>query len=198
MILSSATQGTLVGVPQNTTAAFQSTVGGNPIIGTYTVMFLRRQVTGTDQYGENGPTGTATGTPPTCAGPGWKCLNQVRGVSMGIDTLVVLANGNATLTDVSNSSAPWHGILAPVSGNAALYGTGSDGKLTNPCNGLYTFNFTSGSGATQTISTVFLTFVPGTTPAVVFSNLSVAPGATPGPSSTSYQYRYGIGFKTGN
>ena len=198
VVLSTATQGTLVGVPQNTTAAFQSSVGGNAITGTYKVIFFRRQVTGVDQYGENGPTGTSTGTPPACTGPGWKCLNQVRGASMGIDTLVVLANGNATLTDLSNSSTPWHGILTPVSANTSLYGTGSDGMLTNPCNGLYTFSFTSGSGAGQTNSTIFLTFVPGTTPAVVFSNLSTAPGATPGPSSTSYQYRYGIGFKTGN
>ncbi|MFZ1083748.1 MAG: Ig-like domain-containing protein [Terracidiphilus sp.] len=197
VVLSSATQGTLVGVPQASGTAFQPTIGGNAITGTYKVIFLRRQVAGIQNGVESGPDSTPSGTPPNCIG-GWKCLQETDGVSMGIDTLVVLANGNATLTDNSNSSTPWHGILAPVSGNASLYGTGSDGLLANPLNGVFTFNFTSGSGATQTNSTVFLTFVPGTTPAVVFSNLSVSPGANPGPSSTNYQYRYGIGFKTGN
>ncbi|MGA2890695.1 MAG: Ig-like domain-containing protein [Terracidiphilus sp.] len=202
-ILTTSTQGTLVGVPQASTATFQSTVSNNPITGTYKVMFFRRQVTGSDQYGETGPTGNPTGAAaPNCNATapvtGWKCLPEVRGVSMGIDTLVVLSNGNATLTDVSNNSIPWHGILTPVSSNPALYGTGSDGELTNSCNGVFAFTFSSGTGASQTNSTIFLTFVPGTTPAVVFSNLAVAPGATPGPSSTNYQYRYGIGFRTGN
>ncbi|HEY1256961.1 MAG TPA: Ig-like domain-containing protein, partial [Terracidiphilus sp.] len=98
IILNTATQGTLVGAPQASSAAFQPTVGGNPITGTYKVIFLRRQVTGIQNGVESGPTGSPTGTAPNCTG-GWKCLQQTDGVSMGIDTLVVLSNGAATLTD---------------------------------------------------------------------------------------------------
>jgi hypothetical protein len=192
-LLTSSTYGTLVGIPQNSTAAFQSSVDNNQIHGTYQVMFFRRQVESIGQYGnENGPGGPGgtSGTPNT-----WKNLTQIDGAAMGIDTLTVTSTGTATLTDNSNNSQAWTGQLLPLSSDANLpiYGAG---MLTNPCNGLYTMVLTSGSGPTLQTQHVILGFVPGSTPAVVMS-VFTSPNATPSsPSSTNYTYRYGMGFMT--
>jgi hypothetical protein len=207
VLLNSATQGTLIGVPQSTSAAFQPTVGGNAVTGTYEVMFFRRQVTLVDQYGESGPTGNPTGSPaPNCnpsPAPGWKCLPEVRGASMGFSTLTIAADGTATLTDPSNNSTAWTGTLAPVSSQSSLVGTGELASAC--CNGLYTVTGSGGawplvssSGKSQQNMQIFIGFVPGTQPAVVLSTFTIQPNASTAPSSTYYQYRYGMGFKTGN
>jgi uncharacterized protein YjdB len=201
-ILNIATQGTVIGFPQSASAAFQPTVGGNPLTGTYQVMFFRRQVTGFDQYGENGPTGTPSGTPPNCSG-GWKCLQQTRGASMGFATLTIASDGTVTLTDTSNSSVAWTGTLAPVSGQSSLAGTGELAAAC--CNGLFTVTGSAGAwplvsnlgAANQQNMQIFIGFVPGAQPAVVISTFTTQPNATPAPSATAYQYRYGMGFRTG-
>jgi len=113
---------------------------------------------------------------------------------MGFATLAIASSGTATLTDLSNSSQAWSGTLTAVSSQSSLFG--NNGELTNPCNGLYTMTLTSGSGSSQQQMQIFLGFVPGTTPAVVLSSLTILPNNSP--SSTNYQYRYGMGFKTGN
>ena len=183
VIYNSSNFGSFIGVPQNSVAAFQPEPGGNPITGTYQVMFYRRQVTGYDQNGnEEGPS-----TP-------WKGLGEIEGASMGFARLTVASNGTATLTDLSNNSQAWSGTLQAVSSAPALYGTGNDGKLANPCNGLYTMSLTTGNPV-QDIQ-VFIGFVPGVQPAVVLSTFTISPNGAP--SSSNYQYRYGMGFRTGN
>jgi uncharacterized protein YjdB len=199
LLLSTASQGTLIGVPQNSTAAFQPSPAGASIAGTYAVMIYRRQVTGIDQQGnESGPSGTpASGVPATGNG-GWKTLPETGGASMGLVTLVIDSAGHLGLKD-PDGSKPWYvnnqaQVLQPVSSNPALYGTGTDGLLTNPCDGLYTLHLLTNSGALLT--DVYIGFVPGTTPAVVFTSFAVAqplPSVNP---QQNYQYRFGIGFLT--
>ena len=194
IFLNTQTVGTLVGVPKNTSAAFQPTVGGNPITGTYQVMFYRRQVQDGSTCvsnpnpcngGEYGPNGT------------YKNMTETQGVSMGFATLTVTSAGVATLVDQSNTSFnDWTGTLQPVSSQSSLYNGGST-ELTDPCYGLYTMTYSSGSGSSLQTNQIFLGFVPGTQPAVVLSTFSVAPNGSPAPNITYYQYRYGMGFRTG-
>lgn len=208
VIYNASTLGTFVGVPQNSTPDFQSSIGGNPITGTYKVLFHRKQVNGNpDQYGiEPGPSGT------------WKGLPQVDGASMGYLTLHIADGGIVTMTD-TDGSQPWTGTLQPLStvslssipnvygtGNGSpftLYGNGNDGGLKDPGNGLYAMQLNNGSGPNQQEIQVYLSFVPGPQPAVVMSTFTLTPTYSQPPNynpppSTIYQYRYGMGFRTGN
>jgi len=189
IFLSNATEGTLIGLPKNPSPGFAATPGGDPITGTYNVLFYRKQVTSIANGTESGPNGT------------WKGLTETDGASTGLATLTITSGGVATLTDPNNGSpsVSWTGTLKPVSGQSYLYGTGSDGLLTDPCDGLYTMQYssTSGSGQNQVTQsiTVFLGFVPGTTPAVALSTFTydTNPAVT---SNNAYIYRYGMGFWT--
>ena len=187
VLINSATWGTAVGLPQTTSS---------PLVGTYEVMFFRRQVGppgsgagfyNPDQYGENGPTTGVDGVGQ------WKGLNQVRGASMGMGTLTINGSNLAELYN-SDSSEAWQGTLQPFSSIS-----GSSSFCTadkTQCDGLYTMTLNNGSGSTAQTIEVFLGFVPatspGTQPAVVLSTLTTNPNA--GPSTTNYQYRYGVGF----
>jgi uncharacterized protein YjdB len=199
MFLNTATQGTLVAFPQSSSesSAFQN----SSIAGTYNVVFYRRAVTGYDSYGETGPT-TGEGSP---AAGNWHGLTQTRGAVVGTATLTVGTDGLVSLVDNSNKpNASWQGYLVPVS-SAGLYGTGSDGKLTNPCPGLYTIlpnsMSASGSGSNTIVqqSQIFIGFVPGGQsgkPLALLSGFTTTTEGTPAASQANFSYRYGIGMQS--
>ncbi len=118
-------------------------------------------------------------------------------VTMGTSTLTISASGTLTLTEPNNlgvMTQKWQGTLEPVASAPYLYGTGSDGLLSDPCPGLFTFRLKNGysyvSGTPGRLD-VFVTFLGGASQTMFLSTFT-----TPYPVTTDlvYTYRYGVAF----
>ncbi len=102
--------------------------------------------------------------------------------SLGNATLVVGANGAVTLQDAQNAILA-QGTLAPVADTSYLYG--SNGELTDPCFGLFTFRMSTPTSQQD----VFLAFQGH---AVLFSYFRAMLPMDP---SNAYDYLYGVAIK---
>jgi hypothetical protein len=148
--------GSIIGLPKAASPDFDPSVAG-----TYNGIYYEKL------NATNSGT-TETGTPST-----------------GQATIVVSSTGVIQVTD-SNSNMFINAQLTPVASSSNLYGTGSDGKLTDPCYGLFTFHVVNN----QFEHDVFVTFVGNS---VVFSKYSAN---LPWIEDTStYTYWYGVGLK---
>jgi hypothetical protein len=148
--------GSIIGLPKATTSAFDPTVAG-----TYNGVFYEKA------NAQTGVGNVETGTSSTSQA-----------------TIVVTAAANITVTD-STGNTVINATLTPVANSSFLYGTGSDGKLTDPCNGLFAFRAVTGTYEHD----VFVTFVGNS---VVFSKFSAN---LPWTGSSGYSYWYGVGLK---
>ncbi|MGA2278378.1 MAG: hypothetical protein ABSG00_12325 [Terracidiphilus sp.] len=148
--------GSIIGLPKAASAAFDPTVAG-----TYNGVFYEKA------NAQTGVGNVETGTASTSQA-----------------TIVVTAAANITVTD-SNGNTIINATLTPVANSSFLYGTGSDGKLTDPCNGLFAFRAVTGTYEHD----VFVTFVGNS---VVFSKFSAN---LPWSQSSGYSYWYGVGLK---
>ncbi len=121
------------------------------------------------------------------------------GSSFDLGTLVILANGQITLSN-SKKNVIAEGQLAPVADQANLYNQGSFFSLKNPCFGVFTFHVNSTSAApgtpglssqatVPTSQDVFVGFRGNT---VVFASFTKY--STPD-SEGPYDYFYGFGHK---
>ncbi|MGA2350984.1 MAG: hypothetical protein ABSF70_11160 [Terracidiphilus sp.] len=148
--------GSIIGLQKAATPNFDPSVAG-----TYNGIYY-------EKLNANNSGSTETGTPST-----------------GQATVVITAAAGITVTD-SNNNTIINATLTPVASSSNLYGTGSDGKLTDPCYGLFTFHT-----VTPTFEhDVFVTFVGNS---VVFSKYSVN---LPWNENTgTYTYWYGVGLK---
>ena len=106
--------------------------------------------------------------------------------STGQATIVITAAGGITVTDSQNNTII-NATVTPVASAANLYGTGSDGKLTDPCNGLFTYRIVVPNNHEND---VFVTFVGNS---VVFSKFSA--NLSSGSFTGTYSYWYGVGLK---
>jgi len=105
-------------------------------------------------------------------------------------TIVITAAVGATLPNItvtdSKGNTFINAALTSVAKSSFLYGTGSDGKLADPCNGLFAYRIVvPGSHEND----VFVTFVGNS---VVFAKYSAN---LPSTSSSTYTYWYGVGLK---
>jgi hypothetical protein len=150
--------GSIIGLPKAASSAFDPTVAG-----TYSGIFYEKANANT------GVGNVETGTPST-----------------GQATIVITAAGGITVTD-SQSNTIINATVTPVASAANLYGTGSDGKLTDPCNGLFTYRIVVPNNHEND---VFVTFVGNS---VVFSKFSANLSA--GNFTGTYSYWYGVGLK---
>jgi hypothetical protein len=152
--------GSIIGLPKAASSAFDPTVAG-----TYNGIFYEKANV-TMAEGAN----TETGTPST-----------------GEATIVVTAAVGTTLPNItvtdSNGNTFINAAMTPVANSPNLYG--SAGKLTDPCNGLFTFRAVTGTYEHD----VFVTFVGNS---VVFSKFSAN---LPWTQSSGYSYWYGVGLK---
>ena len=98
-------------------------------------------------------------------------------------TIVVTAAANITVTD-STGKTVINAVLTPVASSSFLY-DGSANKLSDPCNGLFTFRAVTGTYEHD----VFVTFVGNS---VVFAKFSAN---LPWTDSSGYSYWYGVGIK---
>ena len=98
-------------------------------------------------------------------------------------TVTVGANGSFSVADNSGNVLAT-GALAAVAATPYLY-DGTPATLTNPCNGLFTFQTTTASSQ-QSVVAAF----QGS--AVLFASFQTA---LPLQSSNSYNYFYGVGLK---
>jgi hypothetical protein len=153
--------GSIIGLPKAATSAFDPSVAG-----TYNGIFYEKDNASTGQGN------VETGTPST-----------------GKMTVVITAGANITVTD-SQGNTIANAALTPVAQASWLYGNGSDGKLTDPCNGLFAFRAVTSSYEHD----VFVTFVGNS---VVFSKFSAALpwNGINGNSNGVYSYWYGVGLK---
>jgi len=103
--------------------------------------------------------------------------------SQGNATITVTSVGLVTVTDASGNTMAT-GTLTPVSSVTSLYG--SPGQLDDPCNGVFTFEETNGSGDQQEVFVAFMG------QAMLFSSFSAKP---PWGSGGNYNYFYGVGLK---
>lgn len=147
--------GSIIGLPKAASSAFDPTVAG-----TYNGIFYEKANV-TMASGSN----VETGTPST-----------------GQATIVVTAAANITVTD-SNGNTIINAALTPVADTVNLYG--SEGELTDPCNGLFTFREVTGTYEHD----VFVTFVGNS---VVFTKFSAN---LPWSQPSGYSYWYGVGMK---
>jgi predicted small lipoprotein YifL len=152
--------GSIIGLPKAATSAFDPTVAG-----TYSGIFYEKA----DVTMAEG-TNTETGAPST---------GQAKIV---VTAAVGTTLPNITVTD-SNGNTFINAALTPVANSPNLYG--SAGKLTDPCNGLFTFRAVTGTYEHD----VFVTFVGNS---VVFSKFSAN---LPWTQSSGYSYWYGVGLK---
>jgi hypothetical protein len=154
--------GSIIGLPKAASSAFDPTVAG-----TYNGIFYEKANV-TMANGANVETGTA---------------------STSQATIVVTAAAGTTLPNIlvtdSNNNTIINAALTPVANSSFAYGTGSDGKLTDPCNGLFTFHVVTGTYEHD----VFVTFVGNS---VVFSKFSAN---LPWSQTSGYSYWYGVGLK---
>jgi hypothetical protein len=150
--------GSIIGLPKAATSAFDPTVAG-----TYNGIFY------TKANASTGVGNVETGTASTSQA-----------------SIVVTAGGNITVTD-SNGATIINAGLTPVANSSYLYGTGSDGKLTDPCNGLFAYRIVVPNSHEND---VFVTFVGNS---VVFSKFSA--NLSSGQFTGTYSYWYGVGLK---
>ncbi len=102
--------------------------------------------------------------------------------SQGSATITVTSGGQVTVSDASGNTMAT-GTLIPVASVGYLYG--SAGELSDPCNGLFTFQVSS-NGAQQQVFVAFMG------QAMLFSSFSAN---LPWGSGGSYNYFYGVGLK---
>jgi hypothetical protein len=100
---------------------------------------------------------------------------------LGHGTVTVSSGGAITLTDDSAGTLAT-GTLVPVADAPHLNGPG---RLTDPCNGLFTLRLTTATSRQD----VFVTFLNG---AVLFSSFGTA---VPMAGNNPYDYFYGVGLK---
>jgi len=130
------------------------------VAGTYTAIYYQKLNAATGQGN------VETGTP-----------------SLGQATIAITTAGGITITDSLNNIIA-ESTLIPVADTSYLYGT--QGQLTDPCNGLFTFRIATATSQED----IFVTFVSN---AVVFSTFSAS---LPWNSGTgTYNYQYGVGLK---
>jgi hypothetical protein len=147
--------GAILGLPKASAKSFASSNAG-----TYTAIFYEKAGAQTGQG--NVETGTAT---------------------EGKGTVTISTAGLMTVTD-SQSNTLATGTLAAVADTAYLY-DGTQSKLTDPCNGMFTFRVST-AGVQQD---VFVSFQGN---AVVFSSFQTG---LPIGSYAPYTYYYGVGLK---
>jgi len=147
--------GTILALPQATSKTFDPTYAGS-----YTVMYYKKA------GAQTGQGNVETGTP-----------------SEGKGTVTIAANGLMTITDSQNAALAT-GTLAAIADTPYLY-DGTANKLTDPCNGMFTFRMATG-GVQQD---VFVSFQGHT---VVFSSFQTG---LPIGSYAPYTYYYGVGLK---
>jgi hypothetical protein len=153
--------GSILGLPQAASSAFDSSFAG-----TYSGILYQKT------NAQNGAGNVETGTP---------AFDKV--------SLQVQSSGAATLSDGSGKTIAT-GTLAPVADTGYLY-NGSDSKLTNPCNGVFTFRVNA-NGVQQDF---FVTFVNNNgTSAALFSSFWAPTPWAAGNGSYTYNYLYGIGL----
>lgn len=100
-------------------------------------------------------------------------------------TVTFSATGFVTVVGENGTTVVDNVPLTKFSDRADLHGPG---KVTNPCNGFFTFTTTDGSGATRDI---FVAFMENS---ILMSSFVGHPGI--GMSSGTYDYFYGLGLKT--
>jgi hypothetical protein len=147
--------GTLLGLPKASSKNFDASRAG-----TYTAIFYEKA------DAQTGQGNIETGTP-----------------SEGKVTVTIASNGQMTITDSQNSTLAT-GTLAAVADTPYLY-DGTPGKLSDPCNGMFTFRMSTG-GVQQDV----FVFFQGN--AVVFSSFATA---LPIQGYALYTYYYGVGVK---
>jgi hypothetical protein len=101
--------------------------------------------------------------------------------SQGSGTIVITSTGDVTITDAA-STVLAAGTLVPVADDTTLVGTG---KISDPCNGLFTLRTTTGTSQQD----VFCTFLNG---AVLFSSYKAV---LPLNGGNPYDYFYGCALK---
>ena len=101
--------------------------------------------------------------------------------SQGGGTVTITSTGDITVTD-AGSTVLAAGTLVPVADQSYLVGTG---KLSDPCNGMFTIRSTTASSQQD----LFCTFLNG---AVLFSSYKTV---LPLSGSNTYEYFYGCGLK---
>ncbi len=101
--------------------------------------------------------------------------------SLGKATIAITPSGEITVQDEQGNDIV-QTTLTPVADTAYLQGAG---KLTNPCNGLFTFRITTASEQQD----VFVTFQNNS---LLFASFSTALPLNPG---NSYDYLYGVGIR---
>ena len=149
--------GALIALPKAASSAFSASWAG-----TYRVITFSRK--------------GAQGTPPGGGSEG--------GVAaLGAATMTIDASANITVVDGGGTVAS--GVLIPVS--AAAAGLVGAGKLSDPCNGFFTFH----NALNKANQDVYIAFLPG---ALLFSTFTGHLASTPG-NGTSYDYMYGIGLQ---
>jgi hypothetical protein len=147
--------GSILGLPQTATSAFDPASSG-----TYHAVLYRKN------NAQMGAQNVESGT-----------------VSQFQATVTVGSDGTVTVTD-SQNHAQASGKLAAVADTSSLH-DGTANTLTNPCNGLFTFQTTT-SSSQQTVVVAF----QGS--AVLLASFQTALPMTP---SNSYNYFYGVGLK---
>jgi hypothetical protein len=150
--------GSIIGLPKAASSAFDPTVAG-----TYNAIFYAKA---------NATTGVGNVEAGTA--------------STGQATIVIDSLGNITATDSAGNIFINNAALTPVASASYLYGTGSDGKLTDPCNGLFAFRSVNGAREND----VFVTFVGNS---VIFSKFNAI--ISQGNFTGTYNYWYGVGLK---
>ncbi|MGO9317753.1 MAG: hypothetical protein ACLPXT_14190 [Terracidiphilus sp.] len=150
--------GSIIGLPKAASAALDPSMAG-----TYSAIFYQK--TNATTGAGNVESGTA---------------------STGQATIVIDSLGNITATDSTSNIFINNAALTPVASASYLYGTGSDGKLTDPCNGLFTFRSVNAAREND----VFVTFVGNS---VIFSKFNAI--ISQGNFTGTYNYWYGVGLK---
>ncbi len=152
--------GTTLGLPGGTDAGFQASFAG-----TYRWLWFKKVVTG---Y-------TGTGI-------------ELGVVSTGKSNLTLDATGGLQQIDGTGATV-WQAPMQPVSATSWLYGNGSDGKLSNPANGVFAARKLNQTGDTRTDA--FLILFPGQLNMLVFAKFVTA---YPVVDATKFTYVYGIAF----
>jgi hypothetical protein len=144
-------------------------------IGSYKAVVYMKNNTYTDFSDTvNHPNGVEVGTP-----------------QLGKGTVSISSGGYVTVTSDDGQTLANNSLLVPLADTPALY-DGSNNKLQDPCNGMFTFQLTS-NGQTQD---VFVTFLDR---AILLASYSYNPAAPAVQNqSKPYSYFYGVALKTSN
>ena len=102
-------------------------------------------------------------------------------------TVTFSATGRVTVVGENGVTVVDNVLLTKFADRADLHGPG---KVTDPCNGFFTFTTTDGTGATRDIFVAFMDR------SILMSSFVGHPGTGMGGGGASYDYFYGLGLKT--